>query len=50
MWHVQGTGQVHTGFWSGDLRGIDHLKDQGVDGRIILKRIFKTWDMRHGLD
>jgi hypothetical protein len=21
-----------------------HLQDPGVDGRIILKRIFKTWD------
>jgi hypothetical protein len=22
----------------------DHLKDQGVDGRIILKWIFEKWD------
>jgi hypothetical protein len=35
---------VHTGFWWGDLREGDHLGDPDVDGRIILKLIFKKWD------
>ena len=24
--------------------GEDHLEDRSVDGRIILKRVFKNWD------
>jgi hypothetical protein len=39
-----GRGEVHTGFWWGDLREGDQLGDPGVDGRIILKWIFKKWD------
>jgi hypothetical protein len=41
---------MHTGFWCGELREGDHLEDPGVDGRIILKWIFKKWDEGHGLD
>jgi hypothetical protein len=43
MWHVWGTGEVHTGSWWGDLSEGDHLEDLRVDGRIILKWIFKKW-------
>jgi hypothetical protein len=39
-----GRGEAYTGFWWRNLRERDHWEDSGVDGRIILKCIFKTWD------
>ena len=38
-----GRGEVYTGFWWGNLRERDHLEDPGVDGRIILRWIFRKW-------
>jgi hypothetical protein len=32
-------GEVHTGFWWGNLRERDHWEDLGVDGKIISKLI-----------
>jgi hypothetical protein len=41
MWHVWETGEICEGFWWEDLSERDHLEDLSVDGRIILKWIFK---------
>jgi hypothetical protein len=41
-----GRGETYTGFWWGNLREIDHLDDPGVNGRIILRWIFRKWDVR----
>jgi hypothetical protein len=34
-------GEVYTGIWCRNLRERDLLEDLGVDGKIILKQIFK---------
>jgi hypothetical protein len=38
-------GEVYTGFWWGNLKERDHLGDPDVDGKIILRRIFRKWDV-----
>jgi hypothetical protein len=49
--HVARMGdRCRTGVWLEYLRDRDLLEDLGVDGRIILKRIFKMCDGMHGLD
>ena len=40
-----GRGEVYTGFWWGNLRERDHFVDPGVDGRIILRWIFRKQDV-----
>ena len=51
MGHVArlGRGEVYTGFWWGNLKERDQLEDPGIDGRVILRWIFRKWD-KHGLD
>jgi len=34
----------------GKPEGKNHLEDPGVDGRIILRWIFRKWEWGHGLD
>jgi hypothetical protein len=36
---------AYTGFWWGNLRVRYHLEDTGIVGRIILRWIFRKWDV-----
>ena len=38
------------GFWWENLRERDHLGNPGLDGRIILRWIFRKWDVGYGQD
>jgi len=40
-----GRGEVYARLWWGNLRERGHLEDPGADGRIILKRLFRKWDV-----
>jgi hypothetical protein len=40
-----GRGEAYTGFGWGNLRERDYLGDPGIDGRIILRWIFRKWNM-----
>jgi hypothetical protein len=50
--HVAGMGEsrAYTGILWGNLRERDQLGEAGIDGKIILKWIFRKWDGDHGLD
>jgi hypothetical protein len=37
---------AYTGFWWVNLRESAHLRDPGVDRRIILRFVFREWDVR----
>ena len=38
-----GEREACTKFWWGNLKEIDHWGDPGVDGRIILRWMFRKW-------
>jgi hypothetical protein len=40
----EGRGELHTGFWCGNLRERHHLEEPDIDGRIILRWTFRQWD------
>jgi hypothetical protein len=40
-----GRGEACTGFWWGNLRQRDPWGDPGIDGRIILRWIFRKYDV-----
>src|SRR5215469_2549044 len=44
MWHVWGRREGCTGCWWGNLRERGHWGDPDVDGRIILRWIFRKLD------
>jgi hypothetical protein len=40
-----GRGEAYTGFWRENLKERDHLGNPGVDGMMILRWIFRRWDV-----
>jgi len=43
-YNTYGTVEVYTGLWWGNLRERDHSEDPGIEGRTVLRWIFKKWD------
>jgi len=41
----RGRGEVYTGFYWGYMRERYHFEDPDADGRIILRWIFRKWDV-----
>ena len=48
MGHMASMGrtEIYTGFWLGNQKEGDHLKDVGINGRIVLKLIIQKLDGR----
>jgi len=40
-----GRGEVYTGLWCGNVKERDQMGDPRVDGRILLRQIFRKWDV-----
>jgi hypothetical protein len=45
MERVWGREEAYTGFWWGDLSERYHLEDPDVEERILLRWVFRKWDM-----
>jgi hypothetical protein len=39
--HAWGRGEMHTGFWWGNMKGNDSLGNLNIDGRILLQLSLK---------
>jgi hypothetical protein len=46
----KGGGEGYTAFWWTNLRERNLMGDPGVDGKKILRWIFRKWDLVYGLD
>ena len=44
LWRQNDPEVICTGFWWGNLRERDHWGDPDVDGRIILRWLFRNWE------
>jgi len=40
---IWGRGEAYRGLWWGNVTERDHLEDLSVDGKIILRWIFRKW-------
>ena len=47
---IMSGGKAYAGFWWGNLKERDFLGEPGVDGRVILRWIFRSWMWGYGLD
>ena len=45
MWRVWGRGEACRGFWWGNLRESDHWEDPGAEEKVILRWVFRKWDV-----
>jgi hypothetical protein len=41
---MNGGGEVRTGFWWGNLRERAHFENSVLEGKVILRWIFRKWD------
>jgi hypothetical protein len=48
--HAARMGVRRGDIWLVNMRGRDNLEDPGIDGKIVLRWIFRKWDRGHGLD
>jgi len=44
--YTMGGGKAYTGFRWENVRKRDHLEDPGVDGKMIIRWVFRKWDVR----